>query len=234
MIVGRKRRKIMRTPSLDRQPGLRAIFLSTAAAACSHAAVILDSNLDGTLNSNVTGSNGKAVGFTLGSGTALGAEAYRLESIVVRLETGASAPSVENYSFRLYANDSSLSPGTQLAQFTSMTLSPNTTVNQTLLLDTPFLLQPSTTYWLVATATTGNTFSWKYGGGTATTTAAGVSVSSPASYFGNSADPSAWTSTSPNFTDLQINAVAVPEAGVLAFAALAVPLALRRRVSLRS
>lgn len=181
-----------------------------AAVLCSHAGavVLLDSNLDGTqTNGTITGT-GKALGFTLGTTAQMGVAGYQLDSIVVRLGTGATAPSASEYTFALYASDST-GPGALLQTFTSTALVLNTVANYTFSLANPYLLAPSTTYWIVATNTATSNFNWRYSGTFDGTLAPGVTANAT-TYYGTGS-PTGWASTSVNYSDLQINATVIPE-----------------------
>jgi hypothetical protein len=217
-------------PVLGKVAGFLLLLLSQSMQA--DATVLVNSNLDGASDSGFGNSSGKGIAFTLGNAAAFGTTGYNLDSIVVKLKTVGTVPAPTDYRFALYTNDGTNTPGTLIISFTSVTLPINTTANYTFTPVSAFVLQPSTTYWIAATSNQApDAVYWQFGGAAPTTFAAGISVPAIVSYFGPG-DPGTWgpPSTSGNYTDIQINATAIPESPSLAVAAAGlIPLLLRVR-----
>lgn len=117
------------------------LFISLAITSNAFADVIID-NLSGNTNADISlGVQGRsaAVGFTMP------AEPSELESLTLRISASLADPP---FVVRLFDNNVSNNPGTELLSFTNPTI-PVGRTDLKFLPATPFTLEANTTYWIV-------------------------------------------------------------------------------------
>jgi hypothetical protein len=215
-----------------------ALLLSAAALVpmTAHAAVLVNSGLDGTATSDISNSAAKAVGFALGTTTALGVNSYSLTDIQVRLQTNNVASANANTVFALYSSTTTgdRRPSTLITTFSDPVFTGTAAANYTLTPDSPVTLQPQTTYWVVGYNTgAANNLQWLVSGPAATTTADGITVGSgtgsfPAGWVGSNFTTTVSWSKSSFYNDLVVNAV-VPEPVLASWLAIGGLMGMRRR-----
>lgn len=233
--------ELTKTPNIKKpmnRKSIAIIAISMAAVLNSHAAVIVDSGTTGfsvSTLSGPTGGAGKAVGFTMG------AQAFTLDSVDIRLVTGATPPSAAQMNFGIYlGNNSGITSSSASAVFNDPTLTASTTANYNLTLATPFTLQANTTYWFTAYTTDASTGSlgWAFNtAGQDATTSGGVTITTTEGRFfqaGNTVtNPTTWGGTSTTYNALRINATAVPEPSSAVMLLVGVGMLIRLRLRSR-
>ncbi len=202
---------------------LAATLLAATFGWGSASAEVVISNLDGndqsasTLVGNLKRS--KAIGFTMA-----GADAYLLGSVVLRL---AVSDTTETIGAALFGESAGAPTGTALVNFTIPAFSVGTQ-NYTLLPDADFVLQPLTTYFLVAYGTSqGSSTSyidWLAGFPAVVPTGLATYAGAFADNTGAAAVPPSQASSTINSFAVNATAVntnAVPEPGSLSLLVLA-------------
>jgi len=216
-------------------------LLATAATltftATSQAAVIFSTynNIDGGTSSPLNSNSGKAVGFTMPAPLQPAETgSYELNSVSLRLSGTAPSSSVV---VKLFSNDGTNSPGTDLGALTSTTFTLTSTVGTyTFTPSATLTLTAGTTYWIAVQTTelenTGASLNW-HTSSTLPPSYSSVGVTPAGQIFGPGSNPSSWTQTSGVRNSLTIDATPLPipepAAPILTGAGLVSMAMLRRR-----
>ena len=182
------------------------------AAGTTQASIIFDSISNTGTNTTIAG-GGKAVSFTIASGTD-----YSFDSLDVVISNVSGSSNVE---FSIWSNDTGASPvGSKILDLTNGATPASGTNTYTA--GSPLTLTEGSTYWIVATGT-----GWEWDGAT-TAPSTGTTAGATFGFAGNPV-PSNWDATSGVTNAMTINATAVPEPSTSAFLGLGLIGLLARR-----
>lgn len=213
----------------------------------SQAAILID-NLQPTASAASESSldhQGKALAFTMG------ADAYTLDSVNIRLLRMTASTEAPNLNIGIYSSVTTangLTIGTKLVDFAAPANIPNTGISgiYNLLPASAFTLSANTTYFFVMynlvdtnPASTNPALGWKYNTA-GTTTTAGVTIpdistnaDTQVGIFPVAGDtyenPSTWTGVSSTYNDFELMGTLVPEPSAITLCGLMGTMALLRR-----
>lgn len=171
---------------------------------------VIISSLNGndlTQSADLRFGRNKGMGFTTPSGIPLA-----IDGVTLRLQTFGAAVSPV---VQLWSNTAANLPGAPLFQFLNPTFALTGIQNYDFAAPTPFVLQPDTSYWVVASSTTGGRFDWK--GSTPGVLPTGL-AKHLGSFFDSNGPPP--TTTSGILNSYAVRATAVPEPATLTVFAL--------------
>jgi hypothetical protein len=205
---------------------LAAVVVAVGVASDARAGVIIG-NLNGndlTQSADLTTLRNKGMGFAIPDGLA-----FTLEAVTLRLQTfgGVVSPVIQ-----LWSNTATNVPGVPLLTFTNPTAFAATGIdNYDFLAPNPFVLQPGTAYWIVATDTGPGRLDWK-------ASVPNVVPTGLATHFGSLFDANGVPPTTPSaaMNSYAVRAAVVPEPATLTLFAVGTAglvLARRRRLTYR-
>ena len=218
-----------------------SLLLATAATltftATSRAAVIFSTynGNDAGTSSPLNNNSGKAIGFTLPNPLQpADTGSYQFDGVSLRLSGTAASTSLV---VKLFSNDGSNTPGTELGALTSTTFTlTSTAATYTFTPSAALTLTAGTTYWIAVQSTepenTGASLNW-HTSNPQPSSYSSVGVATAGQIFGSGSNPSTWTQTSGVRNSLTIDATPLPipepAAPILTGAGLVSMAMLRRR-----